>query len=201
MRCICDECGRDEVVPADHGKGDSGAAQAAKKLQAHGWAYVRKHLRCPSCEAKRKAFTMRKDGEAQTVVKLREPSREQRREIMELLREVYNTDAERYGGGETDSSVAEVLGVMPGWVADIREEFFGPDGGNEDMAELVGDLEALRIDLGALQRDTASNLGKLQRDTNSILDKLQDRLEELTTRSEAIRKAVGPHVLKKAGVK
>ncbi|MBL3587737.1 hypothetical protein JMM61_20710, partial [Rhodovulum sulfidophilum] len=46
---------------------------------------------------------------------LRQPSREQRREIVDMLREVYDPEAERYRRNDTDATVADVLGVMPGW--------------------------------------------------------------------------------------
>ena len=32
--------------------------------------------------------------------------------------------------------------VMPGWVAEIREEFFGPDGGNGEMDALLAEMRA-----------------------------------------------------------
>lgn len=145
MRCGCEDCDRTEVVCADHARNErSGNSQAAAKVQKQGWSYIHKHLRCPTCEAKRKVVKMPVKS-AETVAPLREMTKKQRFEIIGLLVSVYDLDAKRYTGGDTDSTVAEVLGVMPGWVATVREEEgFGPDGGNEDIEALVSDLDEWR---------------------------------------------------------
>lgn len=62
------------------------------------------------------------------------PTREQKLSIIGLLQDVYDTDKQRYKGKDTDQAVAECLEITRwGWVSEIREEFFGPDGNEEDQ--------------------------------------------------------------------
>lgn len=194
VKGICDTCAREEVVPAVHGKasGNEGHGQAATKLQAMGWSYIGKRLRCPACEAKRKAsnVTKSKDRIEQPTNAPREPSRQERRQIMEMLGEVYDLEGECYTGGETDATVSEVLGVMPGWVAAIREEFFGPDGANQDMAELQGAIDKIEAAIGAAESRFKADVADLRA-----------QLRELSAPLASIRQAVGPHARAKAGIK
>uniref|UniRef100_UPI0035B18533 hypothetical protein n=1 Tax=Paenirhodobacter enshiensis TaxID=1105367 RepID=UPI0035B18533 len=76
---------------------------------------------------------------------LRQPSQDQRGDIIEMLVTCYDRKAKRYTGAETDKTVADTIGggCMPGWVAEIRERDFGPSGGNEE-------IEALRTEIAAL---------------------------------------------------
>ncbi len=55
----------------------------------------------------------------------------------------YDGDAKRYKGTDTDKTIADALGngVMPGWVAEIREQNFGPAGGNEEIEIPRGEAE------------------------------------------------------------
>ena len=75
------------------------------------------------------------------VTPLRQPSRDQKRLIVAMLEDAYDTQKQRYKGTETDKNIAETLadGIMPGWVAAIREDMFGPDG-NEEMTDLAGEV-------------------------------------------------------------
>lgn len=74
---------------------------------------------------------------------LRQPTRDQKRLIVAMLEDVYDTQKQRYKGAETDKSVAEALddSIMFGWVSAIREDMFGPDG-NEEMESLSDDVLA-----------------------------------------------------------
>ncbi len=198
IKCSCGDCGKTEVVPAIHGKtGHDGEGQAVKKLQQRSWTYIGKRLRCPTCEAKRKVVNMQDrkkvKQEPAMVTPAREPTRADKRQIMDLLEDVYDTDLERYRHGDTDDTVADVLNVLPGWVAAIREDFFGPDGGNQEIADLDARLSELVAPMEAASEKAsaaAAELGKLRVETAEIRKKL-----------EAIKVAVGPRNLLKAGIK
>ncbi|MBK5923751.1 hypothetical protein CCR90_08135 [Rhodovulum sulfidophilum] len=201
VRARCDACGREEVVtcnylrrPAQGWVPDEG--QAKRKMIGRGWAEVKGKLHCPGCEAKRKATGMAKTTKPAPAPKpeeaLRQPTRAQKREIMDLLEEVYDTAAERYRQGDTDATVAEVLGVMPGWVAEIRDAFFGPDGGNEDIAVALGRMEALERDMRAVAEEAARQ--------RVAAEKKLAELSVLKVELDRIRMAVGPRALRKAGV-
>ncbi|WP_306131018.1 hypothetical protein [Roseovarius sp. MMSF_3350] len=164
------------------------------KLQKLGWTYVSKRLRCGVCDAKEKVVSLGKNRVSETVAaKPNEPTRAQKRDIMDLLDEVYDVDAECYRRGDTDETVADVLNVMPGWVASIREEFFGSAGDNQDMSDLKEGLDELLkrvVELEARFETALKSLVELKADASSM----QDRLS-------AIKGAVGSRTLTKAGIK
>lgn len=183
-------------------------AQATTKLKAKGWSFIRNVARCPDCEAKRKASVpakppvlvlVPKETQPMTmpatapVASPRQPTREQKRQIIDLLNEVYDTKAERYRGKDTDQTVAEVLGtgIMSGWVSQIREELFGPDGGNDEIEHLRAEL----ADLNKLVRETVSNATTKLQEAQAALKSVAEterKIAELTKRVEAVKAAVGP---------
>lgn len=212
----CDACGREEVVTRDYEGRRAhdwrpNVGQVHRKLTAHGWQIVSGDLLCPACVAARKAKTaakpkedvlMDKDmaRETSVVTPLREPSREQKRQIIDLLGEVYDLPAQRYKGRDTDKSVADVIGggCMPGWVAQIREDLFGPDGGNAEMEAVLADaaackerahyLNAKEVELTSAAKQLQASAGELKADA----DRLNGVACELIKRLNAIRTAVGP---------
>lgn len=193
LRCICDGCGRAEVVAAIHGKdGHEGEGQAIAKLQRMGWTFIGKRLRCLKCAAKRKHAKMPNDTEnaaaadASTVAPP-EPSRAQKREIMDLLGEVYDSDAECYRRGDTDETVAAVLEVRAGWVAKLREEFFGAAGANEDMQALANEV-ADYLKTARQKLDSHSKVVAMARDDIA-------KVEAYAARLNKIEAAVGRRIL------
>ncbi|WP_246100821.1 hypothetical protein [Palleronia caenipelagi] len=119
----------------------------------------------------------------------KEPSRAQKREIILWLGEAYDAAKGCYVAGETDHTVAETLNVMPGWVVNIREEFFGPDGSNEDLAALKQDIAAQITAVEAFQKDLQARLLQIGSDLGGM-KALRDRLAK-------IEQAVGPRVMKR----
>ena len=177
----CECCGREDVFASP--KGDEGRAR--KKIQEMGWSLIKKDLRCPMCEAKRKAKNMSQKSKA--TAPLRQPTRAQRRDIMDMLRDVYDVEAECYKNGDTDDAVADVLDVMPGWVAAIRSEFFGENAGNQDMTALSGQVETFLKEARAL-------VAKRDSETGAITAAIK-LAESLGKKVNAIQKAVGPRVM------
>lgn len=161
--------------------------QVRAKLLGSGWSYVKGKLFCPSCEENRKVVPMKvvekQDGP-------REPTRSEKRQIMDMLETTYDVDAERYSGGDTDETVAEILKVMPGWVSQIREEFFGPAGSNEDISQLIADIDQFKeVSVKCLNEFVEAG------------ERLRKVMAEATAhkaRLERIEKAVGPRVMKRA---
>ena len=193
---VCDDCGREEVVTADYERVGTdwkvNAAQVVTKLtQGRGWSHVKHKLRCPTCEGKRKVVKLKKPEPSPSEQPPREPTRAQRREIMTELGEVYDTEAGRYRGDATDEQVAVLLDVMPGWVTAIRQEFFGDGGDNEAMGASAEEIEA---EIAKLQ-DALRDCEQAAADARVAIRRAQDLQKQI----EAIRKAVGPRVLKAVG--
>jgi len=203
-KAFCDmaECKREEVVACGYHRLTSGAAvpdeaQVRKKLGGHGWTYIKGKLRCPKCEAKRKATPQpKKDSpemKTENITHLRKATPAQKREIVLMLNEVYDTQAGHYRGHDTDKSVADVLegGVMPGWVAEIRADMFGEDGGNEEMIDFSEKITEIE---GRLKKDTHNARVHIEA-AEGKLREVNDALSELAVlkkRCEAIAAAVGP---------
>lgn len=177
---VCDLCGAEREAVCDYEMGAGGKwlaneGQVLRKVTAAGWTFVKHRLRCPGCSRARKEDVRKMTN----VTELRAPTREQKRQIVELLGAVYDTGAERYKSGETDVTVADAIGngCMFGWVAQIREEMFGPAGSNEEIDRLREDIEVLRARIDALT-------GELAKD--------RERIEAMAQRLASITKTVGP---------
>lgn len=159
--CTCEDCGEETSVSARHGESrrtlrggkptlsiqsEAAVIEALRKL---GWSNIKNRLRCPKCTGarvlKQKEATM-----AQAPSPSRQMSDDARLDIMEALFASYDRKAKRYTGQETDATVAEAVGggCMPGWVAKVRAENFGPAGNEEAEAIRV---EQMRID-GEIQQ-------------------------------------------------
>lgn len=176
----CDECGATATVPASHshhrGFARGGAPimvlnnpeQSLSKLRRQGWAQVKNRLYCPECEATRKLREQPKEKDTmavktENVTQLRQPTIEQRRQIVEMLVITYDGAAQRYKGTDTDKTISDALGngVMPGWVAEIREQNFGPAGGNEE-------LDAIRAELAAIEKKQAAEIAALKKRIDAV---------------------------------
>lgn len=206
-KAICDGCGREEVVACGYAKKrgvHSGSepirSQIVHKLAQSGWGDVKGALRCPACEAKRKVVPMTKAKPSPSEEPPREPTKAQKRAIVDLLSEVYDTDAERYTGGETDHTVALTLGVLPGWVANIRDEMFGPDGGNDQMAKLAARIDAAEKSMLQMEAEATEIMGRAD-DLAKRVKGATDSLGQMRASLRAVQEAVGPAKRAKAGVR
>lgn len=198
-KVFCDDCARDDVVACAYKPTKQGnprapdEGQVVAKMTGKGWALVKGKLRCPSCEAKRKAAPMNEVKSKPQDTAPPQPSKRQRLDIISMLMDVYDLDAGRYKSGDTDETVADVLDVRPGWVSEIRSAEFGPNGGNED-------IEALTAKVQNIEDELASVLASQEEWLVSIRESLA-RAQDMKSDLSSIKKAVGPRILKIAGVK
>jgi hypothetical protein len=181
-RCTCDECQAVLEFPAMHGAANGGGRKiepvlqnkgsVTKAYQAKGWAMIGRKLICPECQQKRKTpmwYDVRaamKELEMQktsNVEPIRQATRDQKFQITEMLMATYDKAAGRYTGKETDMTIADAIGggCMFGWVAAIREDMFGPDGGNEEQGALAADLKQTRADLYEMASSIAAAIAKV----------------------------------------
>jgi len=193
-RCIakCDDCGLAEYEACSYERASGGAwrpneGQVIHRLTKRGWSHIKGKLRCMACELQRKP---QKEDEqvADKVTQLRQPTPEQKRQIFEMLGVAYDPKAGRYRDCETDVTVAEALGanIMFGWVAAIREEFFGPDGGNAEMENIRADLARWQSEATAMQRQVT--------DTAAQLATAITKVSDMQRRLDALVKATGPRM-------
>lgn len=122
-----------------------------------------------------------------------EPTGKQTRLIMMMLEEVYDDVNKRYRGESTDKTVAEELGdgIRAGWVAQLREKFFGPAGGNEAMEALRAEMDEwvkTHDDLMARHDRAMVEAGNVVRG----MIEARGKVKELAARLDAICRNVGP---------
>jgi hypothetical protein len=197
-RVVCDTCKLVEIVTCDYlGPTTPAEGQVMRKITAKGWVNVKgRKLRCPKCEQDRKDWMKLAQGQvkpAPSEAAPREPTREQKRDIMAMIEACYDTAAGRYTGGYTDQKVADEMkaGILPGWVADLREAFFGPDGGNDDMERLRADILAFMDSAAKIAENVAAGHQKTVQDLRA-LNEARDTAKGFLSRIDAIRAAVGP---------
>lgn len=208
-RCTCDDCGEAQDVRAAHGhhKGfkrggyvtlDLGKpGQALKKIESMGWHSIAKKLFCPKCVETRRSkdpeTMIKKSSTNVAQLAPREPTPKQKRDIIGMLEVCYDDGTKRYKGSDTDKTVAEALGdgILLGWVAAIREEFFGPDGGNSEIEATAAEIKKL---IAAVENheQKALSAAKSARDHAEAATKFGDQARSLVKRIEAIKQAVGP---------
>lgn len=198
----CDTCSTITEVKAAYERKNGtfrpNEGQVIQKLTHNGWSYIKGSLLCPTCEQQRRD-TINANIKADTMTAIEEPkqpSREQKRQIVALLTEVYDTKTGCYTGGETDKTVADTIGggVMLGWVSQIREDLFGPDGNDE--------LNDLKEEVAALTKATAEVAKKCSEEIQSALSSLREynglrqTLTDLEARVNKLKKAIGPRAEK-----
>lgn len=143
----CDGCGATIEIKVQHERTRGGPdkvhlGNAARKLLDMGWVASAARQTCPQCAAAKRAKPKEEPMTTPTIPAPAEATREQKREIMLMLQEVYDTEKQRYKGEETDKTVAHALGIERwGWVSKIREELFGP-AGNEAGDKLLAEVKA-----------------------------------------------------------
>jgi len=215
-RVTCDGCGRVDTVTCDYlprrrGMWEPNAGQINKKLTAAGWAVSARAHECPVCTARKRAVQHQKK-EAETMAEpvaapaaaaeVRRPTGLQKRLIVAVLEDAYDDQAKRYRGAYTDKVVAEELGegIMFGWVAEIREEMFGPSGGNEEIEAIRGQIQRLRQEveqfrkarLLELDARVSAAVEALAAELDKGLGGYRDQIEALERRLDLVCAAVGP---------
>jgi len=192
---VCDECSMLQSFVCGYHKvnphqSEPDIGQLNSKAAASGWSVVRKKHYCPGCAEARKVTNVVKIDPKKDTPK--RPSLEQKRQINAMVGECYDTKEGRYMRGDTDQTIADVLGVMPGWVAEIREDFYGPDGGNVEM-------DALAEELDEFMRAVNKRLHEAKAEADAMAEHLE-KAKLFAGQLAKIRKAVGGHTLRKAGV-
>jgi hypothetical protein len=184
MRCSCEGCTTTDHVRIASANPDRNTPDLiAKRFKLLGWMVGRDRDddMCPTCSgvgrSKREDPPVKEHPQLVAMAKNEErravdrasytptddqarvlniaPTREDRRRIMAELHSHYDPAAQRYNGAASDANIAIVLSMPRAWVAEVREDFFGPDK-NEADAERQAAIERLtdRLD------DAASALEK-----------------------------------------
>ena len=90
------------------------------------------------------------------------PTPNMRTKIYEMIEASYDREKQRYTGVDTDKTIAAELGITRwGWVKEVRELMFGPDGNEAEDIEIAkvdawlkkadNQVEQIQIALGQLE--------------------------------------------------
>lgn len=132
----CRKCGVKEYFPRA-----GGAISAQKFFQNKGWELGRSHHMdvCPEHKKPVRKYEPKPKAEPAPIIKVetmaaetpRTISREDRKRIHEMIGQHYLDVG--YEPPWTDKLIAENLKVPQAWVAEIRDEFFGDEGSNNEL--------------------------------------------------------------------
>lgn len=179
MRIECSKCGgTSHFVQTGNKRRPPEAAQ--QYFRNHGWIVgngPRADV-CPSCQPRKKPeLKVVEAAEKPKADPPREMTRVDRRIINDKLDEVYGED--KYVSPWTDAAVARDLGVPRVWVEQVREEFFGPAGSNEEFDEFLEKAAPIIAETKNLFRAAQSQLEQARAIEAKIadLEKLAKRVE------------------------
>lgn len=187
VTCSVIECAKCNVQGRFKHVGGRKPTEAVEQyFRNHGWQVGGKARDdiCPDCKdrAAAKVIAMPAPKGPQPEPP-RDMSREDRRIIFAKLDDLYLEDKAGYVPPWTDAAVARDLGVPRAWVAEVREELFGPEGSNPEFEEYARQLGELRTEHGAC----AAELKALQ----DRIGRLEAALEALTQTARRIDRELG----------
>lgn len=176
-----------------------------------------KHDRCPACTRKhadgRRALeekvvpmsprppvgfiqemdNSRQNKKAEThvhhVIPPEPMSKQDRRVIFAKLQDVYIDEQVGYGAGWDDEKVAVDLGVPRAWVAEVREENFGPEK-SEQVAKLLEDGHKLMAEV-MQEYNRSRGLADQLKDALAALTKAMLRLDKFDKDLKELAKRAG----------
>lgn len=184
MRLYCYRCGKSgdclmNTMMSGAGSEEKEQRIVGRKFNEMGWAvdlHKGKHF-CPACQASPQVKPQKQEMEMGVVPLPKPMGREDKRLIFEKLNEVYIDEKEGYSTPWTDDKVAKDLGVPRAWVADVRDEMFGPVASNSDIDHVLKASKTLTDEI-AKHREQG--------------DKLMTSANALLRQFEQITKAVRP---------
>jgi hypothetical protein len=204
LKATCGKCSA--VIKTHVNSMSNGGGHSADRLDeqfctrrfvAHGWfigTTPGKH-RCPVCvktnnsakpfaklEKLKEQIAMPPPAEAAEAP--REMSRDDRRLIFAKLNEVYADPKTGYSAHWTDKLVATDLGVPRAWITEIREDMFGPEGGNLQITNAMADARRLLAEVAVLQQQVGPLVAEAKR--------IETLSGEINKRLAGIEKAVRP---------
>ena len=120
---------------------------------------------------------------------IRKPTKEQKRDIISLLQDVYDVENQRYKNCESDQSVATACEIpLWGWVTQLREEFFGPSGNEADLIAAKELREFIEQANSLVAKSEAMQKRFMQRCADEIKEIIKTK-----EKAEAVLKTFNPH--------
>jgi hypothetical protein len=175
----CSKCSRVDELQGGSGSQPKPTEFVGKYFQREGWVLgsTRAWDVCPSCVKKSAKANKPDKTEPTNVVPIQpqkdapmtvtqlaspppQPSKTDKRVIILKLEDCYLGEDKGYDAGHSDASVAKELNVPAKWVADVREELFGP-ALDPEAVKINGEIMALHVRFVALEKELREAGAKL----------------------------------------
>ncbi|NTJ46534.1 hypothetical protein G6K93_05840 [Agrobacterium rhizogenes] len=192
MKIGCSECEAVGYFAFQSGHKRRPPIAAVQHFQNKDWVVgstPRKDL-CPvhAKLSRRKGTKAMADATAPAAEKPRELSLDDRRIVFDKINGVYGNGS--YIAPWTDGAVAKDLGVPRDWIAQVREQFFGPAGSNPLFDEYLAakaDIEQSMLAVVALQDAAIKRFESCTKE----LSELRKKLDDLRLLGRRIEKEIG----------
>ena len=186
MRIECSKC-ESKSYYVQTGTGRKPPIAAEQYFRRHGWRIgngPRADV-CPECQKRKPELKVVKmeQPQAPKVEPPREMGREDRRIITDKLDEVYDDKAGSYKAPWTDAAVGRDLGVPRAWVSEVREQFFGPEGGNPEFDAFIEQAAPIIAEM--------KNMANSLRVQSERFKELEPRISELERMGRRIERELG----------
>jgi predicted RNA-binding Zn-ribbon protein involved in translation (DUF1610 family) len=209
VRIKCGHCPQEEILAINTSKGHGGDDEVVERMVSHkfeskGWKVGKtaSQHRCPQCFTAIKAAAKRRQGEEMSKVvpiinkalnsttalgstvevpRERPPTRDERRIIIAKMQEIYVNETVGYRDDWSDEKVSKDMGVPQVWVAQIRDETFGPHDINEQATKIINEARELAAVLCTL----VQNADAMKKQLDPLLDRavvLEDTLKRMAKR-------------------
>ncbi len=186
----CADCG----VTAFHAPNSGGRfppSAAETRFARDGWTVGKGPRRdyCPKCtkarEQKQKGSNVVELSKQQPAALPRVMSRDDRRLIIAEIKGCWDEEKRRYMDGWHDEKIAQSLGahVPKAWVTEVREDYFGDSGSNEQFDEFIRKTDAAADDLDRIKKITST--------VNDSLTRMQKSVDDLLLLARDVKRSVG----------
>lgn len=188
IKIECADCSRVAFfAPNSGGRFPPNAAES--HFRRDGWTVGKGPRRdfCPACTAKRA-----EKPKGSNVVELKPAvpaprimSRDDRRLIIAEIKGCWDEEKRRYMDGWHDERIAQALGahVPKAWVTEVREDYFGESGSNEQFDEFIRKLEAATDEMHRIEKETAA--------ITTSQSRVRKTVDDLVLLSKEVRRAIG----------
>lgn len=189
IRIQCADCNAEAFFAPNSG-GRFPPSAAETHFRRDGWTVGKGPRRdfCPKCTAKQ--AEKQKGSNVVELPKLKAPeprsmTRDDRRLIVAEIKGCWDEEKARYMDGWHDERIAQTLGshVPKAWVTEVREDYFGESGSNEQFDELMRKTEAA---LGDMDR-----IDKIVQSVNELVGKTRKQVDDLSLLAKDVRRAIG----------
>lgn len=162
-QAICRDCSEIDTLP-DASKTGLPPEFLAKKFTSRGWIIGATATRdlCPTCAVKIQLKVIPMKAEAPI-----QPTRHNRRSVIDALEEHYDARLERYNANWSDKALAAKINMPTAWVAEERERAYGPDV-NEAINARSQAVSGLEKRLGEIEDATLKALDDMRAEINKL---------------------------------